>query len=597
MMTGVLVGLGLTGLIVAMLVRDATPVGADPRYGVDLTPLDRTAVYTQGRVKSFDSFAKDVVGEISGSKRYMDRPADFMYVDLMLRPMSYADADVVLVKKAPMRQRIAAVLRGDGAELGALSSPGDERLDRFLADGLISPRLLADPRVRRVFDDWRRDLIRTARPAQDIEQAVTLMEPGRLQNALRIVPPPDGNPASPWVSVGELKNGSPAADALDPTLRGRLVSSWLAFETAWRNAEPEQASAALSEFTAALPAVAPQLVPDEARMVAESWYFKLSHLTWVWVIYLLAVFFLLLAGVYKWRGARGVGMGLYLTAFTLHTVAIGWRWWVSGRWPNSNMFEAVTTAFWFGAAIALLLELWARRTALANWFALGASVSSMVAMMVAAFSPRFDWFFSLDPNIRNKMPVLHDLWLYIHTNVIIASYALIFMAAVTSVVYLFYRLVGGKPAYAKAGGTETLLRMTEAGDAQADAAVDPVEGEPSDAVAPRSVRRTPRVGTGFGEVLDGATMVLIEMSFVMLWAGIIMGAIWADHSWGRPWAWDPKEVFALNTFLVYLVLIHARVTSKDKGLWTAILSVIGCGVMIFNWLVINFVIAGLHSYA
>ena len=111
------------------------------------------------------------------------------------------------------------------------------------------------------------------------------------------------------------------------------------------------------------------------------------------------------------------------------------------------------------------------------------------------------------------------------------------------------------------------------------------------------VRRIPRVASGIGEVLDGATMVLIEMSFVMLWAGIVMGAIWADHSWGRPWAWDPKEVFALNTFLVYLVLIHTRITAKDKGLWTAILSVIGAGVMVFNWLVINFVIAGLHSYA
>lgn len=583
---GVGVALGMAALIVSMLVRETTPEGEEPRYAVDLTPLDRTAVYTQGRVKSFDSFAQDVVGEISGSERYLNRPADFMYVDLMLRPLSYADADVVHIKKAPMRQAIAGVLRGQATGIGTLGSPGEERLDSFVGSGLISPRLLADARVRALFDEWRRDLIRTARPAQEIEQAVTLMEPGRLEAALRIVPPADGDPSSPWVSVGELKAGSPAADRLAPGLRAELVSSWLAFESAWRSGDTDRATSALARFTGALPTVAPALVPDPARMTAESWYFKLSHMTWVWVIYLLAVFFLLLAGVYKWRGARGVGMGLYISAFALHTVAIGWRWWVSGRWPNSNMFEAVTTAFWFGAALAILLELWARRTPLKSWFALGASVSSMVAMMVAAFSPRFDWFFSLDPNIRNKMPVLHDLWLYIHTNVIIASYALIFMAAVTSVIYLLYRLIGGAATYAKAGGTETLLRMTEAASAQQQG------GEPDG-----GVRRIPRVASGIGEVLDGATMVLIEMSFVMLWAGIVMGAIWADHSWGRPWAWDPKEVFALNTFLVYLVLIHTRITAKDKGLWTAILSVIGAGVMVFNWLVINFVIAGLHSYA
>jgi len=100
-----------------------------------------------------------------------------------------------------------------------------------------------------------------------------------------------------------------------------------------------------------------------------------------------------------------------------------------------------------------------------------------------------------------------------------------------------------------------------------------------------------------GQVLDGVTMVLMELSFVMLWAGLVMGAIWADHSWGRPWGWDPKEVFALNTFLIFAVLVHVRLRVRDKGYWTAVLAVIGAGVMLFNWIVINFVITGLHSYA
>jgi cytochrome c-type biogenesis protein CcsB len=583
---GVFIAAALTALIVAMLARDAAPVGDDPRYQIDLTPLDRTAVYSQGRVKSFDSFAKDVVGAIAGPKTYEGKPRDFLYVDLMVRPRAYADADIVYVKRAPMRERIAEVLSGRAD--GSLSAPRlaeGARLERFLETGLISPRLLAQPAVRSLFDQLRRDLLRTAKPVQTIEQALELMQPGRLEAALRIIPPPDGDPSSPWISVNELKAGGPAVDALEPGVRRELVGSWLAFETAWRNAEPARANAALRSFTAAVPAVAPGLVPDEARMVAESWYFKLSHGTWVWMIYLLTVFFLLLASVYKWTPARRIGMGLFGSALVLHTAAIGWRWWVSGRWPNSNMFEAVTTAFWFGAVVALVLEIGARRTPLRNWFALGASVSSMVAMMTAAFSSRFDWFFSLDANIRNKMPVLHDVWLYIHTNVIIASYALIFMAAVVSVGYMVYRAVGGPATYAKAGGTETLMSL--------HAAERGGEGGGNGAGAIARKRRSGNLGS----VLDGATMVLIEMSFVMLWAGIVMGAIWADHSWGRPWGWDPKEVFALNTFLVYLVLIHVRLTAKDKGLWTAILSVIGCGVMIFNWLVINFVISGLHSYA
>ena len=100
-----------------------------------------------------------------------------------------------------------------------------------------------------------------------------------------------------------------------------------------------------------------------------------------------------------------------------------------------------------------------------------------------------------------------------------------------------------------------------------------------------------------GQVYDGATMVLVELSFIMLWTGIVMGAIWADHSWGRPWGWDPKEVFALNTFLIFLILVHVRLKVRDKAFWTAVLAVIGFEVMMFNWIVVNFVISGLHSYA
>jgi len=92
-------------------------------------------------------------------------------------------------------------------------------------------------------------------------------------------------------------------------------------------------------------------------------------------------------------------------------------------------------------------------------------------------------------------------------------------------------------------------------------------------------------------------MILLEVAIILLWLGIVMGAIWADHSWGRPWGWDPKEVFALNTLFIFIILMHVRLKANDKGLWTAVLALAGCLVMLFNWIVINYVISGLHSYA
>ncbi len=88
------------------------------------------------------------------------------------------------------------------------------------------------------------------------------------------------------------------------------------------------------------------------------------------------------------------------------------------------------------------------------------------------------------------------------------------------------------------------------------------------------------------------------MAFWALGTGIACGAIWADHSWGRFWGWDPKETFALVTWIVYMIIVHVRfLAGQNKAMWTAWLSVAGFGVMMFNWIGVNFFLAGLHSYA
>ncbi len=313
----------------------------------------------------------------------------------------------------------------------------------------------------------------------------------------------------------------------------------------------------------------PERYPATDKLKLESWYVRYKAMVWTWMIYLLAIVPLLMSLIYHWQGARRLGLAFFVLAFGLHTTSIGIRWYLSGRIPNSNMFEAIIAATWFGALAALIIEFIVRRSGMRNLFVLGAAVCAMVAMMSSHFMP-----VALNSDISHVMPVLNDLWLYIHTNVIIFSYCLIGMAAVTALMYLRYRLGGGDREYAHAGGAGQLILS-------------------SSSARPFVKEKT----AGFGQVLDGATMVLMELAFVLLWTGLCMGAIWADHSWGRPWGWDPKEVFALNTFIVFLVLVHVRLKVRDKALWTAVLACVGCGVMLFNWIVVNFVITGLHSYA
>ena len=573
------VGLTLAGALVLFAIgyglsgRSGRPVPLAPSpfaTEVDLSPLNDVAIHANGRLKSFASFASSMMQQIGGSHPIAGQAPAVSYFELMLRPEAYEDAPIIYVKNKDIRLMIRKQLASDEkSEAPATEAPG---LERFMKTGLIAPRLLQDARVQALLGQLRSDLIRTARHVNEIMQKLYMVSPrsGFLADALRIVPPPGSDLNAPWHSASVLVLGGHGGRAaplaqLDSQLRRELQEQWQAFVDAWRGQDASGVNAAAARLGELLPAINPTIYPPRGRLSWESWYFRHGSLTWIWLVYMAGIVALLLALVYRWPAARWLGLGVFLLAFGLHTFALALRWHVAGRWPNTNMFEAITTAAWFGGCCALLLEWLARRGPLRNLFALCSSAASMSALMAVHAYP-----VNLSPGIENRMPILHNVWLYIHTNVIIFSYCLIAMAAVSATLYLLYRAFGGAAVYARAGGAGSLMH---------------------------SGQESSRSGVSLGQVFDGVTLVLMQFSFVLLWTGIVMGAIWADHSWGRPWGWDPKEVFALNTFIVFVVLVHVRMKVRDKGFWTAVLAVVGCGVMLFNWIIINFVISGLHSYA
>lgn len=523
---------------------------------VDLSALESTAVHSEGRLKSFSSFAHERMGWVMGAQRFRQQSPAFTYLDMMFRPEAYEGEDIIFVKNKNLRADIRRAFESSGLYE---SDPADyeSRLDAFVRWGLISEPMLAEPEVQLRMNELEQDLMRSARFVQSVNGALNAKHPASLAHELRIVPPPSGGKNESWSSLDST--GRTANLPVDEAQSERLTSAWMALARGWSAQDAVSVNLAVSQVANILPSLTPSLYPDLAKLSWESWYFHNKNMTWIWMVYLLSVVLLLLYLVYRWRSAGWLGLSVFGVAFLLQTSALALRWWVSGRWPNSNMFEAVTTSAWMGGCAAIVFEWFARRTAMAKIFALTSATASMVALMSANFLP-----LQLNPNIGNMMPVLHDIWLYIHTNIIIWSYILIFMAAITGLLYLIHRACGAQ--------RET-LRTAGASMASTDKS------------------------TNLGTVLDGVTMALMKLSFVMLWAGLVMGAIWADHSWGRPWGWDPKEVFALCTFIIFALLVHVRWKVRDKGLWTASLAVVGAGVMMFNWIVINFYISGLHSYA
>lgn len=78
---------------------------------------------------------------------------------------------------------------------------------------------------------------------------------------------------------------------------------------------------------------------------------------------------------------------------------------------------------------------------------------------------------------------------------------------------------------------------------------------------------------------------------------LIFAMIWAQLAWSRFWGWDPKEVWALITWLFYAAFLHLRLSKGWEGEKSAWLALIGFGIILFNLIAVNLILAGLHSYA
>ena len=96
--------------------------------------------------------------------------------------------------------------------------------------------------------------------------------------------------------------------------------------------------------------------------------------------------------------------------------------------------------------------------------------------------------------------------------------------------------------------------------------------------------------------IDHLSYRIIGLGFPLLTIGIISGAVWANEAWGSYWSWDPKETWALITWLIFASYLHSRLNQSWKGKKPAILASIGFFIVWICYLGVNFLGKGLHSY-
>jgi cytochrome c-type biogenesis protein CcsB len=100
------------------------------------------------------------------------------------------------------------------------------------------------------------------------------------------------------------------------------------------------------------------------------------------------------------------------------------------------------------------------------------------------------------------------------------------------------------------------------------------------------------------DVLERLTFRLHAFAFpIWTFGALIAGPIWAEASWGRYWGWDPKEIWAFISWVVYAGYLHARATPSVRRSTATWLAILGFATMLMNLFGVNLFFEGLHSYA
>lgn len=237
-----------------------------------------------------------------------------------------------------------------------------------------------------------------------------------------------------------------------------------------------------------------------------------------------------------------IAIGATVAGAALHLLAFGMRFGQVGFVPVTTLFEVLSVFGLLIAAIFIGVMLFGGEPVL------GGFILPLVLLCVggALFA---------DKSIASVIPALRSNWRNIHVPVLFSAYACFASATACGIAFLIQqREIKGKKLTAFSESLPSL------------------------------------------EALDGWNARLIMTGYPLLTLGVTLGAVWAHQAWGRYWGWDPKETWALITWIVYTIYIHMRLIIGWRGKKSVYLSLAGFAIVLFTFFGVNYLLSGLHSY-
>ncbi|MFD2033754.1 cytochrome c biogenesis protein CcsA [Belliella marina] len=354
----------------------------------------------------------------------------------------------------------------------------------------------------------------------------------------------DGN--NTWFTSQQWTQGFDEDDAL---FVKNITNIYLAaLDKGIRTGDWEESDETLSYIDLYQQKAGEEVYPRETEIKAELLYNKLRLSARLFGPFWLLGVLMLVLGISKLfknsptiNRAWTIGMILTWLGFILFTFHLALRWYIAKHPPWSDGFEMMVFVAWGILFFGLVFSN-------KSQFTIPLSLLFSGTLLFVGF---LDW---LNPEITNLMPVLHSYWLKIHVAIIVSGYAPLALSAIIALLSLI--LVIFKPTKPQA---KWWLSLQE---------------------------------------LNIVNEMSITIGLFLLTVGTFLGGVWANESWGRYWAWDPKETWALISVIVYAIVLHLRlIPSLKNSLIYNLASLWAFSSIIMTSFGVNYYLSGLHSYA
>nr|YP_009399670.1 cytochrome c biogenesis protein ccs1 [Digenea simplex]ARW69489.1 cytochrome c biogenesis protein ccs1 [Digenea simplex] len=259
-------------------------------------------------------------------------------------------------------------------------------------------------------------------------------------------------------------------------------------------------------------------------------------------------------------------------------ITLASRWAHYKYFPLSNLYESLIFLAWSLTSAQIFIEQKTQNK-------LVGAIIYPLSLLIIAFGS-----LCLPSDMRIAVPLVPALrsnWLMMHVTVMMVSYSTLIIGSLLSILFLV--LSSGKQVNIQGNSynnsKKVLLKYNK----------NQLSVSINEKIYPDN-RYQSRSKLSLLEAIDNLSYRTIGFGFPLLTIGIISGAVWANEAWGTYWSWDPKETWALITWIIFAIYLHTRINKNSKGKTPAIIASLGFVIIWICYLGVNFLGKGLHSY-